>query len=268
VDRVRAYLELARAGFRRYAAYPLATAAGGITNSIFGLLRASVVVAAVAGAGGELAGYDRELATSYAWLTQALIAPVALFTWSEVADRVRTGDIAIDLARPVDLQFAFLAADYGRAVYQLLPRAVPPIAVGMLTFGMVLPHDPLTWLVTAVSLTLAVGVSFGCRFLANLTSFWLLDNRGAMTLYMLVSGALCGLYVPVPWFPPWLHAVATATPFPSMLQTPADVLTGRLTAPAAVLEAVGVQILWLAVVMVSGRAVLARAARKMVIQGG
>jgi ABC-2 type transport system permease protein len=36
-------------------------------------------------------------------VSQGLIAVVYAFGWSELAQRVRTGDIAIGLARPVDL---------------------------------------------------------------------------------------------------------------------------------------------------------------------
>lgn len=55
---VRALGAFAAAGFRRHSAYRLSTAAGAFTNSIFGLLRASVLVAALGVAGGTLNGYD------------------------------------------------------------------------------------------------------------------------------------------------------------------------------------------------------------------
>src|SRR5699024_7179261 len=45
------------------------------------------------------------------------------------------------------------------------------------------------------------------------------------------------------WFPDWLLAIARATPFPSMIQTPIDTLSGRLS-PAEALPLVGVQIGW------------------------
>ena len=59
---------------------------------------------------------------------------------------IRTGDIAIDLYRPADLQMWWLAADLGRAAFQLLGRGVVPLAVGALAFDWRCPADPLTWL--------------------------------------------------------------------------------------------------------------------------
>lgn len=255
------------AGFRRYSAYRLSVVAGAFTNSVFGLLRASIIVAAVGTAGGTLAGYDEQSAVAYAWITQALIAPVNVFTWHELALRVRTGDVAVDLARPVDLQVQYLAADLGRAAYVALPRGIPPLVVGALTFGLVMPTTALPYLLGAVSVVLAVTISFNCRFLVNLTAFWLLDHRGVAQVYIAVSNVFSGMYAPVSWFPGWMAGIARLTPFPSMIQAPADVLTGRLDT-AGSLRTVGVQVLWLLVTLAVARLVQSRATRKLVVQGG
>jgi len=65
-------------------------------------------VAAIGAASGSIGGYDAKSAVTFAWLPQALIAPVYLFTWTDLSLRVRTGDIAIDLA-PADRPTAVLA---------------------------------------------------------------------------------------------------------------------------------------------------------------
>jgi ABC-2 type transport system permease protein len=260
-------LAFAVAGFRRYSGYRLSVAAGAFTNTVFGLLRASILVATIAAAGGSLGGYDEGSAVAYAWVTQALIAPVAVFSWNDLALRVRTGDIAVDLARPVDLHVQFLAADLGRAAYVFLPRAIPPLAVGAVTFGLTMPTTALPYLLGAVSVVLAVTISFNCRFLMNLSAFWLLDHRGVAQVYIATSNILSGMYAPVAWFPGWMASIARLTPFPSMIQTPADVLTGRLDATAS-LRAVGVQLVWVAVTLGVVRLALARATRKLVVQGG
>ncbi|MFG2042421.1 ABC transporter permease [Dactylosporangium sp. NPDC048998] len=250
-------------GFRRWSAYRTATLAGAFTNCVFGLIRSAVLVAVVGTAGGALAGYDRSTAATYVWLGQALIGPVQLFGWGELAQRVRTGDIAIDLARPADPMLAYLAADLGRATFALLPRGLPPLVVGALVTGLALPHALAPYALGLASVALATALSFACRWLVNLSAFWLLDLRGPMTLYLVVSGVLCGLIVPVHWFPGWLAAIAAATPFPSMVQAPTDVLMGR-SGP----QTLAVQALWLAGLLAAGRAGFALGARRLVIQGG
>lgn len=254
-------------GFRRWAVYRAAAAAGAFTNTVFGLIRAYITIAAIGAAGGTLAGYDATQGITYAFLAQALIGPVNMFGWRELADRVKTGDIAVDLARPVDPQLAFFAADLGRAAYTLIPRGAPPMLVGAAVFGFALPATPLPYLLGIVSLVLAVSVSFAGRWLANLSAFWLLDVRGVMMLYLLTSALLSGHLLPVHWFPGWLSAIAHATPFPAMIQTPIDVVTGRAAGLDA-LTAIGIQALWLVATLALGRWAFARGARKLVVQGG
>lgn len=55
-----------------------------------------------------------------------------------------------------------------------------------------------------------------------------MEIRGIIGLYVVLIGPLCGLFVPVHLFPDWLRTVAYATPFPSILQSPIDVLSGRV----------------------------------------
>jgi ABC-2 type transport system permease protein len=263
----RAVLALVGAGFRRQSRYRGAMLGGALTNSVFGLLRASIVTATIASAGGQLQGYQALQGVTYVWVGQALIGPLQLFFWNDLALRVRTGDIAVDLARPMDLQLQYAAQDAGRALAIFVPRGAPILLVGALTFGLALPSDPLAYLAGAVSTCLGIAISFACRYLVNLAAVWMLDVRGLLTVYVTVATTLCGMIVPVHWFPPWLAAIGAATPFPSMLQAPADVFTGRVGG-ADLLGVLAIQLIWLAVMVTAGQLVQRLGTRYLVVQGG
>jgi ABC-2 type transport system permease protein len=262
------YLMLARVGYRRYAAYPAATAAGLFTNVFFGFLLAYVLLA-VFDLREEVGGYDQADTVTYVWLAQGLLSVVASFgpSWFELSLRVRNGNVATDLQRPLDLQRMLLAQDAGRAAYQLLYRAVPPFLLGALVFDVVAPESLVRWLAFALSVCLAVVVSFGVRFLANLMSFWLLDYRGPTMIAMLVSHLLSGLVIPLAFFPEPFGDIARVLPFASMLQLPIDIFVGA----ASGLEIAGVlalQAFWAFSLLGLGRATLAAGTRKLVVQGG
>ena len=261
------WTRLVRAGFRRQSSYRLAMVAGLFTNVVFGFIRASILFAALDSAGGTLAGYDKGSISAYVWLSQGLLGAIQLNGAADVGDRVRTGDIAVDFTRPVDLQTWHLAEDLGRAASTLIPRGVPSVLVGALTVGLTLPATAWPYLLGALSIVLGVTLSFYCRFAVNVLGFWLLDTRGLRTLYMVVSTFLAGLYVPVALFPQWLHTLAYATPFPSILQVPIDVFSGRVVGAAAI-SAVALQCFWVAVVCLAGRLLTTAGRRKLVVQGG
>lgn len=264
---MHAYLELAKAEFRRYSTYRLAMVAGVVTNTVFGFIKAGVFFAAISAAGGRLAGYDTRQAATYVWLGQALLAPVAMYGWTEVADRVRTGEIAIDLARPVELQLSFWARDLGRAALALPTRGLPTLVLGALTIGIAYPSSWTAYPLGAVSLVLGVSISFLCRYGVNLVAFWTLDVRGYVALYVLVLGLFSGFYLPVHIFPGWLRTIAYASPFPAMFQSPIDVLSGRVLGSDAV-AVLAVQGGWLAALVALTRLTFWRAAKRLVIQGG
>ncbi|MFI7605027.1 ABC transporter permease [Micromonospora sp. NPDC049366] len=238
-----------------------------MTNVVFGFLRCYVLLA-VAGAAGSAAGYDpRQLAT-FVWVGQGLLAVVLLWGWTELADRIRTGDVTADLLRPVHPVTAYLATDLGRAGYAALARLLPPVLVGPLFFPVHLPARWPTVPLFVVSAAAAVVLCFACRFLVNATAYWLEDVRGPMILWTLGSGVLAGLYFPLRFLPEWLYQTLwIVTPFPSLLQTPLDVLVERDPTPVQ-LGLVAVQVGWALLLLGACRWVQGRAERRLVVQGG
>ncbi|GAA5069794.1 ABC-2 type transport system permease protein [Thermocatellispora tengchongensis] len=258
------YLRVARYGFRKHAAYRAAAVAGAFTNTVFGILRAYVLIALWEARPG-LAGYDVAQAVTFCFLTQAFIGPMQVFGGGiELAERVRSGDAAIDLVRPASLQLWSLADDLGRAAYLFLMRSVPPTLAGAALFGIVVPPSPAAWGLVAVSVVLGIVVSFGVRYLLALSACWILDDRGLQQVALVLMMFFSGMVVPLRIIPGWLGALAEALPWAAMVQVPADVYLGATDVP----RALAFQAAW-AVALLALGALLTRAARrKVVIQGG
>ncbi|MDX3383620.1 ABC-2 family transporter protein [Streptomyces niveiscabiei] len=262
----RLYAAVAAGGFRRYATYRVATAAGVFTNTVFGLILVYTYLA-LWDERPNLGGYDQAEAVTYVWLGQALFATLALQSGGmevDLMERIRSGDVAVDLYRPVDLQLWWLAADLGRAAFQLIGRGVIPFAIGALLFPTALPTDPLRWLAFLLALVLAALVSFGIRFLVALTGFWLLDGTGALQM-MMITGLFCsGMTLPLNAFPGALGDVVQLLPWAAQLQMPADLLMGK----TSVLHVYAFQAAWAVVLLAAGRLLVSVATRRVVVQGG
>jgi ABC-type uncharacterized transport system, permease component len=260
---------LARAGFRRYATYRQATLAAAATNSVFGFLRCFVLLAvAAADPATPTAGYTAEQLALYTWVSQALIGVVALWGWTDLSDRIRTGDVVSDLLRPIHPVLSYLYVDFGRAAYAALTRFVVPIAVGALAFSLYVPRQPATYPLFVLSVLLAVVVTFAARYLVNAVGFWLLDTRGVLMAWTVGTTLLTGLAFPVQFIPGWLPTVIwVATPFPSMMQAPLDVIVERGSSLSLVAEVAG-QTAWAAVLLGLCWLVQRRATAKLVVQGG
>jgi len=263
----RVYWRLLLAGFRRQSAYRLAALGGLVANLTFGLLKVAILFATVKAAGGTLHGYTTESMSTYVWLSQGMLGSVNLNGRTDLGLRVKDGQVAVDFLRPVDLQAATVATESGMALFALLPRGLPSVLLGAVTVGIAMPTSPVFYLLGAVSLLLAVVISAATVYLIAVLGFWLIETRGLQILYMLASGFLGGLYVPIALFPQWLRIVATATPFPSMMMYPIDVLSGFGGAGRAA-ALVLAQVAWLAVVAAIGQVLTRAGRRKLEVQGG
>jgi ABC-2 type transport system permease protein len=263
------YVAVAARAFRRYSTYTAATLAGIFTNSVFGVI-ISFTYLALWRQSPHAGGYDAVDAVTYAWLGQALLMTVAVWgggATDDLAGRIRNGDVAIDLYRPVSMLAWWLATDLGRAGYHLLTRGLAPTVVGALLFHLRFPADVVTWLLFGCSVALAVVVSFGLRMLVASSAFWLFDASGVKTLSAVFAMFFSGLAVPLVLFPGWTREVAMALPWSAFLQVPADVWLGHRAGLRA-LEGLCFQAFWAAVLLGLCAAVLRLAERKVVVQGG
>jgi ABC-2 type transport system permease protein len=133
---------------------------------------------------------------------------------------------------------------------------------------MTMPSEPAPYLLGAMSVLLGITIAATTVYLlVAAPGFWLVETRGLQILYMVVSGFLAGLFVPIYLFPAWLEAVAHATPFPSMLMYPTDILTGRVDLSGSLLL-VAVQAAWLLAIGGLGQALTRAGRRRLEVQGG
>ncbi|GAB3587983.1 ABC transporter permease [Calidifontibacter terrae] len=260
---VRPYWKLFRAGIRQQATYRLAMFGGLLANATFGLLKTVILGATVTAGGGMVGGYNAAAMATYVWVGQGLLGSLNLNGRLDLADRIKKGDITTDFLRPLDVQSATIATEVGKAAYALLPRGLPSLAIGALAVGLATPEHWTTWPLAVLSLVLGMVISQSTVYLLTTAGFWLVELRGLQTMYMMLSGFLAGLFVPISLFPDWLRVVAECTPFPSMMMYPIDLYVGR-TGPGILL----VQLFWLVVTWLAGWWLTRLGRARLEVQGG
>lgn len=263
------YLAVAARSFRRYSTYRAATLAGIFTNSVFGLIYSYAYLALWAARPG-VGGYDSTDAVTYVWLGQSLIMTVALWnggSTDDLPDRIRSGDIAIDLYRPVPVLWWYYASDLGRAAFHFLTRGIAPTAIGFVLFHIRGPASPAAAVGFLVSIVLAVTVSYAIRFLVSCTAFWVLDAQGIKLMAGVCAMFFSGMVLPLNLYPGWFGTVVNALPWASFVQVPIDVYLGKHPG-TDLLAALAFQLMWAVVLLACCGLVVQRATRKVVVQGG
>ena len=123
VTKMELYWEISKRSLQRFLTYRTATLAGFITNFFFGILRATIFIA-LFDLQESVQGITVQGAVTFAALGQAMIGFLSLFSWSELATTVYTGDVASDLLKPINYFLYWMAQDFGRAILQFLLRGV------------------------------------------------------------------------------------------------------------------------------------------------
>lgn len=214
----------------------------------------------------RLGGLKLQQTLDYALLAQVL-APLSEYKLIVTFGRLlQTGDMAIELLRPVDLQ----ASEYAGGLASLLlyeAFQLPLLLVGWAFLGLHLPGDPLTWAAFLVTLLLGHAVLFLADWLLACLAFYTTETWGIGVMRHALSTFFGGALLPLAMLPAWLGATAAALPFAQGIAAPTLVLSG--ITPLAQLPVVwGVQLLWLLGLWLVSRLAFARAVRQLTVHGG
>jgi ABC-2 type transport system permease protein len=183
-----------------------------------------------------------------------------------VRERLREGQIALDLARPAPFLSQLLAYQAGTTVSSL-PFLALALPFAALFGGIELPQSLPAGLLYLVSLGLGYLVSVLMGLLLGLLAFWTMEIEGLFTIFAFANQFFGGALVPLWFFPAALRRVAEVLPFQTQTFIPLSIYTGQMAGTQA-LQGIGLQAFW--GIALSGIAWLVwqRAMRRVVIQGG
>lgn len=209
--------------------------------------------------------------SSYIWLQQGLLAMFMLWFYeADILDAIRSGSIAYELARPMDLYNRWFAQATATRLSRTLLRCVPVFLVAFLLpapYGLRLPPNLQQFLLFLVSAALSLGVLVAFSMLIYLSCFYTLSSQGLRTLAVVLVDILSGAIIPLPFLPDALQRALAWLPFASMQNLPLRLWSGQIPAAEAGVPML-LQLVWLLLLVAGGRRWMASALRRVVVQGG
>ena len=265
---IRAYVQFARCAFQRRAAYRLANWTGIAVNFFFFLIHAQLFLA-LFGTRGAVAGWQAQDAVRYFATSEALLMVLGVMstqTGLEFAERIRSGDIAVDLVRPVRLWARYLAESYGAAAYYALMRASILYVAAVALYGLALPRN-VEVLLAPLSIALGVAIASTLMYLASASAFWTEQAHGPLSMLLIAIFFFGGIAVPLDFYPAPARLLADFLPFRGAVYTPVALASGKLSG-APLLFGVLHQIGWLGVLVLLAQRMERRGAAHLAVQGG
>lgn len=184
-----------------------------------------------------------------------------------IADAVKSGSIATDMIKPVNLFGMYLAEDMGNLVICFFRSTLPIFIVALVIFGLPVPASAQHFLLFLPSFALGYGINWTFSALFAMISFTAIDLGPAFSVKYHFVNMLSGALVPIWFFPEWLKMAVNCLPFVYMFQTPLGIYIGKYSVSESLL-ALGVQAVWFTVLTAMVVFAQKRIEKRVLIQGG
>ena len=269
----RPFLSILRMQLTSRLQYRMALWAGMATNAFWGFVHVVIIMTFYRyGQQGALgSGMTMTQAVSYAWLAQIVLHLLPnISADGEVREKIRNGDIGVELCRPLDLY----AHWYARAVASRLGAFLQRFGF-VAAFAMLLPEPyrlqpPASVAGLAASLlALSMGLLLSCSLVGIAYVMLLRVSWGDGPVQMLITTVeiLSGAYLPLQLWPIWAQRILLLQPFAGIMDIPLRLYIGTLS-PNAVWGVLVLQALWMSAMVAFGRLWMKRSLTHLVVQGG
>lgn len=263
---MKAYYSIIKARISILFQYRSAAFAGLATQIFWGLIKTMVLQAFFNGASGAQP-ISLAQALTFVWIGQALLQ---LLTWKldpEVENQVKTGNVAYELVRPLDLYWLWYVRGIAMRVVPTLMRCLPVFIIAALFFDLPAPVSLWAGLAFITSVSFSFLLSSAITTLVIISLFWTLSGEGIQRMLPHLSVLLSGMIVPLPLFPDWMQPFLSFQPLRGLIDIPCRLYTGVIPVSEAFYY-FGFQLLWTALIILFGRMLMNKAIHRLEIQGG
>jgi len=263
---MNAYAATVSARFRMLMQYRGAALAGVVTQVFWGFLRVMIFTAFYE---STSARQPMTLAqtTGYLWLCQAFLVLVMMGADSELAAMIRSGNVAYDLVRPVDLYGYWLARSFSSRAAPMVLRAGPILLVAAAVGQLHWPASAVRGALFAVSIALGLVLASVMYATVTISLLWTISGDGVARIAPPVIFFLSGLIIPLPLFPNFVQPVLRTLPFRGLVDVPFRIYLGQMPA-GAIGPGILQQVIWIVALAILGRMLLAIGLKRVVAQGG
>ncbi len=185
----------------------------------------------------------------------------------DLSHYIHDGQIAMQLIKPYDMQSVMMFEAMGESCFRLIMFTLPIMVVVVPLFGISAPPEPMLYLWTIVSFTLALGIYSQFNFLLGCLAFQLKNIQGVMRAKMVSMDFLTGVILPFTFFPHWFQQVMSYLPFQYISYVPVNIYLGKLTG-TALAQALLVQLAWTVGLGLAARFYYRYSLRRVTVQGG
>lgn len=259
---MKKYLAFTRVGFKEGMIYR-ADSLASVGTSVFFLVLMYYVWSAISASGDLASPFSAIIA--YVALGQVISNATSVDLESWVGDRVREGTIVNELKKPASLNLQLFFYQLGKVLFNVVARAIPTFIIGIAFLNVGVPSIG-TAAAFLLALFFALNLAILLSYSISMLVFWTKVGWSLRMMRSLLTGLFSGVLFPLYLLPQNLQNIFYLTPFPAMVDLPIRIYQG--TAELSLLQGFGVQIFWIAALLIISEMLWHRAKKNLTVQGG
>lgn len=218
--------------------------------------------------GTELvSGVSRRDMITYTTISVIMGNLLTMGVQNRIAHSVRTGSVALDMLKPVNIYGIYLAEDIGDAAAALFQKAVPLVLVGTVMFGFPAPASVLHFMLFLFSFVIGYLINWILAALLGMCAFKTLTLGPLANAKGFIMKLLSGSIFPLWFFPAGVRRVLELLPFMNIYQLPLGIYIGQY-AMNEILLRTGIQLFWCGLLWLVFDILQRKASAAVLIQGG
>jgi len=185
----------------------------------------------------------------------------------DMAQQVMEGKLAMDLIKPVNLQFMYVAQSLGESLFRLGLLTAPTAVLLMLVYPLRRPASVLHFVAFFASGLSSFFIVAGINFAVGTFAIRLKSILGLLRAKYFLLELFSGLLLPISFFPHPVQKLLAALPFQYISYIPVLIYLGKING-AQIIVALGLQLFWFGALLAIGDMMWRWSSRKITIQGG
>jgi viologen exporter family transport system permease protein len=260
------YLEFSRVGFVNILAFRLRYFTG-IFTYFLNVTVYYFIWSAVYSTGTTIAGYSLPQMITYVSIGWIIRSFYTNTIDQEMAYEVIEGKIAMDFIKPVSIQWMWIARAMGESAFRLALLTLPTAIVVGLVFPVQAPKSRTSFALFLLAVLGSFFLMGAINFMIGTCAIPLKSILALIRAKFWLIELLSGLLVPMTFFPRQVQHVLAWLPFEYIAYAPLEIYLGKSNAAQAA-RAVGVQWLWVFVLLIAAHLWWEHSADKITVHGG
>lgn len=250
--------------------YRVAALAGLTTQFFWGIMLTFIYIAFYTN-GTSIDSISLSQIITYTWLHQAFYALLSVrLTDDEIADSISSGNVAYEIIRPYNLYFWWYIKVVAKRISAGLLRVIPVVILAFLLpepYNLSLPSSIPNFILFIVSLVLGIFVVAGINMLVYTIGFYTYNQAGISQIINSVIELFSGALIPVVLLPIFLQDATYYLPFRLITDLPYRLYSNNIGIQEGIMS-IGLQIIWILILIIVGNLIIKKSLKKVFVQGG